>query len=444
MRRDRAGFRVAPELRDNGRMAKILKWAAIVGAAFVLLLMGVAVALQQWLRTDDFRARVEQQATAALGVPLRLGRLSVDLWPLPAVAADDVQLQTRPALSVGRVEARPVWTALLNHRLEIATLVVRKAVLPQAGIAAFATTLQKKDRAAPHAPVASQPAGGSGFVVTVPRRVLLDDVAWIDEKGQRLTVHAESELGDDGVLDKAAFKIAQGRFAGVHGSIRREADQWPVRVDIGGGHIAGRLQFGPGRAGMQLLQGQLDTENVEVAALTAPSKPLTGKLQAQTTLRSEFREVGQLADALVTSTRFTVRDALVDGIDLQKAVQTVGLNRGGSTRLDTLAGQVGTQGKSVHLTNLVATSGSLSASGNVSIAPSKALSGRVNVAMGGVTSPVGVPLVVGGTVDDPSVMLTRGALVGAAVGTLIMPGAGTAAGATTGDKIGETLRGLFK
>jgi uncharacterized protein involved in outer membrane biogenesis len=423
-------------------MAKFLKWAAIAAAAFVLLLIGVAVALQQWLRTDDFRARVEQQAGAALGVPLRLGRLSVDLWPLPAVAADDVQLQTRPALTLGRVEARPIWSALLAKRLEISTLVVKQAVLPQAGLVALAARMQKKQ--GPAAPAAAAPAdSGSGFVVTVPRRILLEDITWINEKGQRLTVHAESDLDADGMLRQAAFHVEQGRFAGMRGSIEREGDRWPVRIDVGGGHIAGRLQLGPGRAGMQLLQGQLNTENVEVSALTAPSRPLTGKLQAQTTLRAEFREPGQLVDVLVTQTHFTVSDALLQGIDLQKAVQTVGLNRGGSTRLDTLAGQVNTHGRAVHLTNLVATSGALSATGNVSIAPSKVLNGRINVALGSASSALGVPLVVGGTIDAPSVTLTRGALVGAAVGTLIAPGAGTAAGATTGAAIGEKLRGLL-
>jgi uncharacterized protein involved in outer membrane biogenesis len=425
-------------------MAKFVKWAAIVCAAFVLLLIGVAVALQHWLRTDDFRQRVEQQASAALGVPLRLGRLSVDLWPLPAVAADDVQLQTRPALTVGRVEARPVWSGLLQQRLEIATLVVREAVLPQTGIAALGAALQKKDKAAPK-PVAPASQGEGPSVVAFPRRAVLDDITWIDEKGQRMTVHAEADLGDDGMLERASFQIEQGRFAGTQGSIERKGDQWPLRVDIGGGRIVGQLQLSPGKAaGTQVLHGQFNTENVEVAALTAPSKVLTGKLQAQTSIRSEFREIGHVADTMNTQTRFTVRDALVDGIDLQKAVQTVGLSRGGTTRLDSLAGQVTTQGKAVHLTNLVATSGALSASGNVTIAASKALSGRVNVDLTSTGGALGVPLVVGGTIEDPSVTLTRGALVGAAVGTLIVPGAGTAAGATAGDKIGETLRGFFK
>lgn len=420
-------------------MARVLKWVAIAAALFALLLVGVAVALQQWLRTDDFRARVEREAAAALGVPLKLGRLSVDLWPLPAVAADDVSVRTRPALTVARIEARPKWAALLAGRLEIATLVVRKAVLPQAGITALGAAMQKKDKTGG----APAPTRREKAPMVLPQRAVLDDITWIDEKGQRLTTDAEMELDGAGMLERAEFQVVQGRFAGTSGWIRREAGQWPLRVDIGGGHVAGKLKVDPGRNGLQLLTGQLATENVEVAALTAPSKPLTGKLQAQSTLRAEYRDIGQLADVLATQTRFTVRDAVVQGIDLQKAVQTVGLSRGGITRLDTLAGHVATQGKAVQLTNLVATSGLLSATGNVAMAPNKALSGRVNVDMSGGKEAVGVPLVVGGTVDDPSVTLTRAAMVGAALGTLVLPGAGTAAGASTGERIGESLKGLF-
>ena len=420
-------------------MAKLLKWVAFVVAAFLVLFVAVAMALQYWLRTEDFRTRVEREASAAIGAPLKLGRLSVDLWPLPAVAADKVQIQTRPAITVGRIEARPVWSGLLAGRLEISTLIVRQAVLPQTGIAALTAAMQKKDKGKPARSAA--PSEGSSMVL--PQRAVLNDITWIDEKGQRITVDAEAALGGDGLLDKAEFRVVQGRFAGTRGNIRREPDHWPVRVDIGGGRIAGKVQLQPGKAGAQLLTGQLKTDDVEVSALTAPSKPLTGKLEASTTLRSEFREPGQLVDLLHTQTRFSVRDALVQGIDLQKAVQTVGLSRGGITRLDTLAGQVNTRGKAVDLTNLVATSGKLAANGNVSIAPSQALSGRITVDVGTSKGDLGVPLVVGGTLDEPSVTLTRGAMVGAAVGTLIMPGAGTAAGAGTGEKIGESLRNLF-
>lgn len=420
-------------------MTRWLKGAAVAVALLTLLLAGVALALQQWLRSDDFRQRVEREAAATLGVPLQLGRLSIDLWPLPAVAAEQVQLQTRPAITVERIEARPVWAGLLRGRLEIATLVVRRAVLPQAGLLAIGAAMEKRKPAA--APAA--PAGGDAPLVLWPRRTLLDEVTWVDEKGQRMTMDARLDLGVDGLLDEVDAKVRQGRLAGTHLHLERSGDHWPVRVAIGGGRITGKLQLQAGKGGMRSLRGQLATEGVEVAALTAPSRVLTGKLQAQTTLQADFREPGQLVEALRTQTAFTVRDAVVTGIDLARAVETVGLSRGGLTRLQTLTGNIATQGKAAQLTNLVAKASGLAASGNVAMAANRSLSGRITVDITTARGMLGVPLAVSGTVDNPSVMLTRGAMLGAAVGTLIAPGAGTAAGAGAGERLGEKLRGLL-
>lgn len=421
-------------------MGRALKWMAIAAALLVLLLAGVALALHQWLGTDDFRQRVEREASDALGVPLKLGALSVDVWPLPAVAVDKLRLQSRPPITLERVEARPAWAALLQGRLEIATLIVRDAVLPQQGIAAVVAAVQKKQA---RAPVAAKPQDGAAQLAWMPRRARLERVTWVDAQGARTTVDASADLGSDGLLDEASFKILQGRLAGTQARVERESDHWPLRVDIGGGRIAGKLRLTPGQGTARVLQGQLDTSNVEVSALTAPSRTLTGKLEAQTTLRAEFRELGQIADVLTSQTRFTVRDAVINGLDLVKAVNTVGLSRGGETRLDTLAGQVHTKGRAAELSNLVASSGALSATGNVGLAANRSLNGRVTVELASNKGRVGVPLEVSGTIDAPSVMLTRGALIGAAIGTAVAPGVGTGAGATLGDSVGEKLKGLF-
>ncbi|TWO71078.1 hypothetical protein FN976_12215 [Caenimonas sedimenti] len=60
-------------------MGRILKW--LVGALVLCALAAAAAVLsvQQWLRTDDFRVRMQQQATQVLGVPLQIGKLSVDM-----------------------------------------------------------------------------------------------------------------------------------------------------------------------------------------------------------------------------------------------------------------------------------------------------------------------------------------------------------------------------
>lgn len=425
-------------------MNRIVKWVVGIVAASAVLLGAVAAALQYWVSSEDFRARVGQQLSASLGLPVELGGVEVEVWPLPAVALDGVRVKSQPPLTLERIEARPVWAALLKRRLEISTLVVRNAVVPELAVSAIAASLQKAKGSAHYPSHPDSTTGGT--MAFLPRRTLLEQVTWVASKGGSTTVNAQAQLDDDGLPSSAEVDVVKGRLAGVKATLQRQQkDQWALKAMIGGGTVAGKLQWRPGAKGGHSLQGQFDTANVEVAALTAPSRTLTGRLEAHTTLNADFRELGALADAMQSQTRFTVHNAVVHGIDLAQAVKTVGLNRGGETRLDTLAGYVSTRGRAVQLSNLVATSGVLSANGNVAMAPDKSLSGRVTVDLASAAAggAIGVPLAVGGTLDSPSVTLTRGALLGAAIGTAVAPGVGTGAGAKLGDRIGESLKGLF-
>lgn len=119
-----------------------------------------------------------------------------------------------------------------------------------------------------------------------------------------------------------------------------------------------------------------------VVSATTGKSPLSGLLEARTTLSARADKLGALPDAMRSQTRFTVNQAVLHGIDLAMAVKSVGRSRGGQTALDTLAGQVNTQGKAVQLCNLVASYGVLSATGNVDKSPAQALSGRISVALG--------------------------------------------------------------
>jgi hypothetical protein len=423
-------------------MNKVLKWAAVALAVVVVLFAAIVLALRQWVGSDDFRQRVAREISTAAGVPVELGALSVDVWPLPAVAVDRVQVQSKPPLSFERIEARPVWAGLLRKKLEIATLYVRNAVVPQDAIAAVAAAYRKAHPEEKGAKKATPPASAS---VTLPERIVLDQVTWVDTKGARNVVDASATLGGDGLPDHVEFAVRQGRWQGVQARLDRQEQQWVLAGKIGGGTIKGRFHTTKTARGDPELRGEFDTADIEVSYFTAPSKTLTGWLEAHTDAQANLRDLGAVADVLQTQTKFTVRNAVVHGIDLAQAVKTIGLNRGGETHLDTLAGQLVTRGRAAELHNLVASSGVLSATGNVDMSAQKHLSGSVNVnlAQKVAGTALGVPLIVGGTLDSPSVTLSRSALAGAALGTLIAPGVGTAGGAKVGDKLGDTLKGLF-
>ena len=427
------------------RSARLSLWFLLP----VLLLAGLLLALQHWVTSEDFRDRLAAEASELLGAPVRAQAIGLALWPVPGVAVDGLSVQARTPLSLQRVELRPRWSALLVGQLRVQTLVVRQAVLPEATIALLGARIGAAKTKAP-----PEDADQAIDFSLLPRELVLDEVSWLAADGARTTVNADLRFAEDGWPTKAELAVVGGALRGTTATLRREgeATAWALDARVGGGRVRGPVAVQLPEPGAKerrvVLEGSLRTDNVEVSALTAPSKPLTGRLQAETTLGARFPErvsADALVNALRSDTRFTVTGATLHGLDLARAVSTVGLSSGGVTQLDTLAGQVATRGKAIQLSNLVASSGLLTATGEVAISPSRALSGRVrvDVTRGATAGVVGVPLAVGGTLDDPEVTLTRAALLGAAIGTAVMPGVGTGAGANLGDRLGEGLQDLF-
>jgi len=450
-----------------------------------MLGLGLGVLLlQRWVGSDDFRGRLQAQAEAVLGVPVALGRLHVDPWPVPAVALDQVVLRTRAPLTAERIELRLRLSEMLAGRLEVTSLVLRDADLPQQGIDELLAAINRKADASRRpgsgqSGKAVQDAASALPLALIARRLSLENLTWRNNRGEATTISADADLDLLGVPNAVNLAVSAGSLQGARVTAKRRhqptgrpqgelrgvqqagdssqlADgaavvaepSWDIRIDHAGGTIEGPLTVRLPASGQTQLsvQGQFETRNMQLSALRkgAPG-PLSGRLQASTSLSAKAESTAELAAVLVSHSRFTVQDAVVNGVDLAKAVQTVGLSRGGQTRLDNLSGQVTTRGRAIQLSNLAASSGALSATGELAVAPNRALSGRVkvNLAEKLVGKAIDVPLVVGGTLDAPTVTLTRSAMLGAAIGTLVMPGVGTGAGATVGEAIGEKLKGLF-
>ena len=291
----------------------------------------------------------------------------------------------------------------------------------------------------------------------LPRSTVPDDVTWVNTAGVATALDGQADLAADGLPDKASLTLIRGHLQGLRAGLQRQtapgeaAQRWALHVDVGSGKVTGPVTLQLATPGRPLeLQASLKTQGVAVAALTAPNKPLSGLLDASTLLNAKAATTVGLADALQTATTFTVRDAVLNGIDLAKAVKTLGMSRGGETRLSTLSGQINTQGRAAKLSKLVASSGALSANSQIDVSSHKVLTGRVDVApandgklgkvLGGM---VGVPLVVSGTVAAPQLTLERSALIGGVLGILVIPDAGTGAGLKLGGQVGEGLKNLL-
>jgi len=289
-------------------------------------------------------------------------------------------------------------------------------------------------------------AKNANKALNLPERVDLDQIDWMNDKGKATRLGGHLQFSATGELDSALFQVLSGQYDGAEVQLERRDQRWSVRAQLAGGSITGWVSVvrASGAQSPLLVAGQLQTRRLEVGRLTTPAV-LSGALEGDTTLSAQAPGWGDLAEQLQSQSRFTVSQAVVHGLDLEKAVRTVGLSRGGQTPLDVLAGQLTTHGTALHFTQLAATSGVLSATGQVRVSSGEALSGQVLVRVGpqALGAAVGVPLELGGTLAEPQVSLTRSAMLGAALGTLVMPGVGTGAGASLGDRLGTEINKII-
>jgi len=122
-------------------------------------------------------------------------------------------------------------------------------------------------------------------------------------------------------------------------------------------------------------------------------------------------------------------------VDLTKAADITGKSGvGDTTPFEEFRGKLQLRGKRVHVTELCVRSPKVTAGGEVDIAPDQALSGRLDVSIAKTGGLVAVPVALGGTTSAPTIRPTKGYIIGAAVGTVLLPGIGTGLGASAGGR----------
>jgi hypothetical protein len=170
-------------------------------------------------------------------------------------------------------------------------------------------------------------------------------------------------------------------------------------------------------------------------ALGKPPK-LSGRLKAQATFSARARKPEQLGDALALDGPFEIHGGAYQGVDLSKAADITGKSVASDvTTFEEFRGNLQARGKRVHIGNLCVRSPKFVAGGTVDIAPDQALSGKLDVSLAKTSGVVGVPVALGGTTSDPSIRPTKGYIIGAAIGTILLPGIGTGIGASAGGAV---------
>jgi hypothetical protein len=436
-------------------MKRSLKLALSALLALTLLLTAAAGALAWWLSGDGPRSQLEARLSERLGVQVTVAKLSLDVWPLPAVAVSDVMVATQPPLTAQRIELRPAWRKLLGlggaaRELEISLLSLQGLSLPQKGLDQFQfiqslskteqSAQQTRRLSAQNASKTDEKVDEAAAIIVgllaIPQRTRLDGVAWLSAAGESLALSGDVLLNDT-------------------------RDQMQLDLQLAGGKLSGQLRLpAPAKNQPWQLRGELKAKGLDLAALPGARQRMAGRLEATMTLDASASQLSGLGAALQTRTPFNVSGAVIKGIDLAKAVRTLGLSRGGDTALEQLSGNLSTRGSGapmqLTLSDLQAKSSILLARGAVNVGAAsspgapRALSGKVDVDLTAgdgkvgqaVGQLVGIPLEISGTTAAPQVQPTKGAMIGGAIGSVMAPVIGTGAGAKLGDKAATKLGSL--
>jgi len=155
--------------------------------------------LQYWLGSDDLRRRAERAASEAVGVPVTLGRVGLNLLPVPGLALEAVRIETRPAWTIERMEAWAELGALLQGRLQLSGLSLHRADLSQAGWEYLAAQRSRK---------APPPSGESA--VSLPRTLKVESLTWRPLSGAPSTVDADATVAPDGLPENLNAGVRAG------------------------------------------------------------------------------------------------------------------------------------------------------------------------------------------------------------------------------------------
>ena len=416
--------------RPTGRARK---WLLAGGVVLALLLLG-GVGLLGLLPSDEELARrAATELEAALGVPVSVGALHWRLRPSAVVELDDVATGQSQPIVIKKLTAPIDMAALWRKRLKLGRVELDGAVLPQPSLKAL------------HAPAAvpAQAARSQFKVDESPLAALVfRDLIWISRYGTRVVFDGEAAFDAGWRPRSLSLRRPDVQpVADLTLTRQGEQDRWDTRIQIGGGTADGELQLQTLANGQLRLSGKLQPRGIELSSALAAlnlHSVIAGRVSGDTTVSASGAGLAGLAQSLHTRTHFTVTRATLLNFDLERAIGSAGKDHDGKTELDSVTGQLDTQntadGMVLDFSRVRAVSGVLDASGKARIA-NRQIEAELTVDL--VKGLVGVPLRLSGPLAQVSVSVAPGALAGAAVGTAVLPGAGTAIGARIGAALGK-------
>lgn len=423
----------------------ILGLALVAGVWFLPALFPMQRYLQQ----------AEQAASDALGVPVKIGSARLMLLPTPRVVASQLTVGSQQDLMLQSMAIVPKLTTLWQSPKVVDVEI--DGVICKSGVLAAYDKVQAKlaEPAADATPavLARQirlHAVDVSALVSLP--VLDADIALDDNRVQSVHVNSSDRslqlaLTPDGLNQRVHVQLQQFRLPSTGWVVDKgslNALLMPKRLQLDdmalqllGGTITGGGNLTWQQHAQASMQFNLRGLSMQQISQHGDSPYLTGQLYGTGTVSAKAAQVGELGQHTVVQAGLEVKHGVLHGLDLVKIAKFLVKNgeRGGETQFDTLRAQLRLVDGGAQLRQIQMASGLMTAAGNMQVTTGKQLDGDITVAVKQSAGMLEVPLEIGGSVGQPRVIPDKAATVGAAVGTVLMPGIGTGLGMKAGSKL---------
>jgi uncharacterized protein involved in outer membrane biogenesis len=364
-------------------MKKIVRY--IVITVGVLLL--IVIATPFLIPADQIRQVVEEEATKAAGMPVKIESLSVNIIPVPSLSIEKLTVEDveggTPKLSVGSGSLAVELAPLFDGRAEVSAITFKDIGLR----------------------VSEQAKGKNVHVVHINR------------------VTGAIKLAEDTLM------MPNWKANLYHGSIVLNARLTPLEgkgrtltADINAAEIQ-MLPLLKDAAGQDKVSGTFES-TLKISAKGADEKAMQRSLKVDGPVnmtKGQFEGVGLSG----------VAAALVHG----------NLTGGSSAILfDVFKTQLQVRGQDIYLKDIVLNASAFDANGHVTIKGSGKLDGEINTS--GMKGLSGAKLMVGGTTESPRIYPAPSSLIGGTIGATIGGPTGAAIGSKVGGAVGNTVESI--